>query len=368
MHYLLREFCNSAIGRPFSSASKAELGAGLVAPASIASWVMTFHPELATRSSLHIAVLGAGRQDSFDDGCWYALLPWLLGNESMTLTTTLVGTELLTETHPAFESEPRTRQGTLATRAGKLNQRLAPATLVSGNVAQYLGGPFAQGTPTPDLFFMFNPGLEEINVPGHWFEPGQLDAVCRLGKPIGVASYSMQEYQTEQWVAKMLGFHPGDRLVVNPFCGMPTPVGQWAGQFWEIQPVAPLENFKPKTTDVKLYQGYDRACRQYIELQRRLPWDQMGQKISRSPRPAEPPQTLVNLPDDGVFVSLETGVLYRGDPKADSGPLESSATRMVSSATLASYPAGTSVTFEHYAWAFKAYKEAVQMVNKKKVY
>lgn len=78
MTSLVQEFTCCPAGHAFSHIDPQIVAFLLAAPATIASWIFTFHPELAQQDELHVAVMGVSIQDSADDGRWYGFLPWLL--------------------------------------------------------------------------------------------------------------------------------------------------------------------------------------------------------------------------------------------------------------------------------------------------
>lgn len=232
-----------------------ELLASLVTPpATIAFWIRTFAPELSERPALRIALLGAGLQDGVDDGCWYGLIPWLIGNEGMRIEIDMVGPELFEE--PRSHGIPTTRAGCTRTPAHASNPGLPPARLIPSTAGAYLESKI--GAEPIDLFFLFQPGLEDLGEYS-WFALGELDAVCSRGARIGLSSFSEEEFLTEDWVCRMMGYQPGRKHVINPFGGQDTHVGAWAGLLWEIE-AGPPSDWRIEDSRMQRYQAFLEAA------------------------------------------------------------------------------------------------------------
>ncbi|MDP3350809.1 MAG: hypothetical protein Q8S92_17595 [Hydrogenophaga sp.] len=148
-HYLLRELLSRSESSTLRGLSQELLGSLITAPASLARWIHSFHPELCKRPALHIVLMGVAGMDGVDSGRWYSLLPWLLGNESLKVRVTLVGYELFGEGEQPFHAK---RKATLTSPAeARVANLLAPARLIPGGVAAFMASP--AGQEPVDLFF-----------------------------------------------------------------------------------------------------------------------------------------------------------------------------------------------------------------------
>lgn len=70
LHYLLRELLSRSESSALRGLSHELLGALITAPASIASWIHSFHPTLCDKPALHIVLMGVAGQDGVDSGRW----------------------------------------------------------------------------------------------------------------------------------------------------------------------------------------------------------------------------------------------------------------------------------------------------------
>jgi hypothetical protein len=210
--------------------AQGELFAGLCPVATVAAWINRFQPELGYASTLHIAVVGAEQQDTLDEGRWYGFLGYLLGNENLHTRVTFVGPSLyrFSGTQPV-----PTPGGIWRTDAARSLAELGfeKATAHSLDAGTFAGMSEAEDV---DLIVMFNPGLESDNLYS-WFEPGQLSAICSLGKPIAITGYAEDEQLQEAYLLRAWGYEPLKETAINPFIAADTPVGAWSQVLWSIK-------------------------------------------------------------------------------------------------------------------------------------
>jgi hypothetical protein len=215
--------------RALQACSQGELYAGLCPVATVAAWITRFRPELGYGSKLNIAVVGAEQQDTIDEGRWYGFLGYLLGNESLHTRVTFVGPSL----YRSSDIQPvPTPGGIWRTDAARSLAELGfkKATAHSLDAGTFAGMPEAADV---DLIVMFNPGLESDNY--SWFEPGQLSALCSLGKPIAITGYAEDEQLQEAYLMRAWGYEPLKETAINPFIAADTPVGAWSQVLWSIK-------------------------------------------------------------------------------------------------------------------------------------
>jgi hypothetical protein len=348
MTSLVQEFTCCPAGHAFSHIDPQIVAFLLAAPATIASWIFTFHPELAQQDELHVAVMGVSIQDSADDGRWYGFLPWLLGREGMRMSVTLVGPELA----KGFGDLPCTRANTVMTAGYAALQSYSPATLVPVRASQYMRSTAWKGKP--DLFFMFNPGLEEFNRQGHWMDDGELNKVCTWGSPIGIGSYAEAEYLAEAWICKIAGLTPGEKHGFNPFCGEKSHAGEWAGYIWELLPRPPVDRFKANEQDRLLYSRYEWLTRVYLQDAEAPPDREIGRVVSCKDVAGQVRHDLVQLPLTDFLVGPCSGIVYERISDDRAAPVCERA--RIGQELVDTYPKSKPFGFEHVVWALAVHE------------
>lgn len=149
----------------------------LLAPFAVASAIEMYRCLVPAHGELRIAIIGAEMLDTGIDGRLYALLPWLLGRHELEISVELVGPE-------CHEWLPGERK---------------PSSLPRARAYKMTCGEWwkkrARGTLTPDVFFVFHPGLE-----GHaesWLDQGELPTLLRTGKKVIFFSYDLDEAERD---------------------------------------------------------------------------------------------------------------------------------------------------------------------------
>lgn len=231
LRYLLKAFSASSTGRALSKHTAAHQTMALCPAASIAWWIATYHPELAEKPHIELAILGAEDMDALDDGRWYGLIPWMLGKPGLTVGATLVGPSVrqARSRGVGLGNPPVTKVGTptlFPTESGAF----APAQVQEQDLQSYLAE-----ENSADLYVLFQPGFENFEKPGpQWLKPGQLEALVQRPAPIAVFSYARLEQLTEAWLLSKFGFTVPETATRNPFAGVGEEGNQWASIAWEV--------------------------------------------------------------------------------------------------------------------------------------
>ncbi len=350
-HYLLRELLSRSESSALRGLSQELLGSLITAPASLARWIHSFHPELCQRPTLHIVLMGVAGMDGVDSGRWYSLLPWLLGNESLKVRVTLVGYELFGEGEQPFHAK---RKATLTSPAeARVANLLAPARLVPGGVAAFMASP--AGQEPVDAFFAFNPGLADAQ---SWFDPGNLEAVCRRGVPVGVASYCEHERVDEVEMLETAGYTVVDRHEDNPFAGQPSDSGVWAGTLWEIGQ-APPADFVPDDQRQQRLVAYFESSKRFLNENGRTPLLDAGMVVPLQV-PGEPvARQMIRLLTPFIGVDRDTGQLFEMD---EAGRLLNVLELKLPEPLMQRYPQGP-FGFEHLNWTHEAQDTAESLSN-----
>jgi hypothetical protein len=149
----------------------------LLGPFAVASAIEMYGCLSSARDALRVAIIGAERTDAGIDGRLYALLPWLLGRHELMVSVELVGPEY--EVWLADEHEPSTlpRARTYNMKCGAWWKKRV------------------HETPTPDVFFVFHPGLE--GQAKSWLAQGELPTLLRAGKTVIFFSYDIDEAERD---------------------------------------------------------------------------------------------------------------------------------------------------------------------------
>lgn len=350
-HYLLRELLSRSESSTLRGLSQELLGSLITAPASLARWIHSFHPELCKRPALHIVLMGVAGMDGVDSGRWYSLLPWLLGNESLKVRVTLVGYELFGEGEQPFHAK---RKATLTSPAeARVANLLAPARLIPGGVAAFMASP--AGQEPVDLFEAFNPGLADAQ---SWFDPGNLEAACRRGVPVGVASYCEHERVDEVEMLETAGYTVIDRHEDNPFAGQPSDSGVWAGTFWEIGQ-APPADFVPDDERQQRLVAYFESSKRFLNDHGRTPLLDAGMVVPLQV-PGEPSaRQMIRLLTPFIGVDRNTGQLLEMD---EAGRLLNVLELKLPEPLMQRYPLGP-FGFEHLHWTHEAQDTAEALSN-----
>lgn len=347
LNELVSAFRESGLAAPLGDYADEDALAGLAAPAAVALWIRRFHPELAARTSLCFAVVGAVGADSVDDGRWYQFLPWLLGSPEMDVTVHLVGPELISAIGEHAPS--RTPRGTVATDLFERLPAFRSAFLYACPVSEFLG----QTSAMFDLFVAFNPDL--LRYFEEWTQEKELPLLCARGVPVAVTSNSEGRMHADTWALKALGysvqvsFEGG--LWRNPFEVL-TPEDAWAGYFWEITR-GPEPGFAPDDDEVRQFLMYSQLV-QYYGQHIGSPFPLHAGRLVMLAHERDTESRLrevVLMPMENVGVMLETGELVRLEP----GVARSLATLPPSLPTvyLETYPRHLRFGFEHMLWATK---------------
>lgn len=348
LKYLLKEFSASAIGRRLIGTERAMLEAVLSAPASLAHWIVQRHPELVDKAHLRIVVLGAEFLDAFDDGCWYSLVPWLLGNENMRVDVALVGATLNGGNRFEGVHLPHrlTKKGTPQLLGPRIEALLAPAVIAPVTVRDYL----RKNGQDADVFAMFMPGFEEYHVKDEgpqWLDEGQLSTlVTQTTAPIAAFSYARVEQATDVWVLRKFGFATKGLCTPNPYAGDEHPGGRWAGVAWEIShEYVPAPG--PQDEAEEMFFRFAKLQSMWHDQRGEIVSDQIGAVVPTTLPGEGTPTMLVGLAGAGSWVDPVTGKTYE-TPHGKAIPLE----YQISADVLAAYPGGElDKEFERIAWA-----------------
>ena len=353
LRYLIRDLLRAPRFRALQRCGQGDLVAGLQPVAALAAWICKFQPELADKSSLHVAVVGAEHEDTVDEGRWYGFLGYLLGNETLHTRVTFVGPSLyrFSGTAPA-----PTRDGVWNTDAARV---LAEIGFQKAKIHKVDAGAFAglSEADTVDLIVLFNPGLED-DQQYSWFEQGQLSALCSLGKPLALTAYAEEEQLQEAYLLKAWGFSTHSETAINPFV-IETPVGAWSKVLWALHAKPVDANHRP---DQKMLERHDRFLRvaHNVLAETGMPFPEATGKIVpirvQAQNPAADSQAIL-LPatkgEGGQFrlgVGVPSGLLYSvRDSIAALAPEMSE--RVVPPELLEMYDRNAPFAFEHILWA-----------------
>jgi hypothetical protein len=287
--------------------------------------------------------------DGVDQGLWYGMIGHLLGNETLVVSTHLVGPDLFKDYHAEQFASP---QPILTGAAGHLaSLGFSVAALHPGSLGEFLKKPEAS---TIDLFVMFHPGFESH---AEWFEQDQLHALCAKGKPIAVSSYITSERLHDSYLCKLHGFRSLEESVTNPFRVRETPNGAWADQLWSLLPEPPETGFSPDTAALARVRDFAHAADIYFKAAGQLPPENTG-TLCTVTNEAGAPEHVVRLPGtktrQNLAVSLDTGEI-----------LEIRANRVVETnlpftlplpdELLSTYPVDEFFDFRHIMWAMEAF-------------
>lgn len=347
LYELVAAFRESGLAAPLQDYDDNDALAGLAAPAAVALWIRRFHPELAARRSLCLAVVGAVGADSVDDGRWYQYLPWLLDAPELEVSVHLVGPELISAIDENAPS--RTPRGTVATDIFERLPAFRNAFLYACPVSEFL----RQTSAEFDLFFAFNPDL--LRSFEEWTDEKELPALCARGVPLAVTSNSEERMHADTWALKTLGYTVyaplGSGLWRNPFEVL-TPEGAWAGYLWEITR-GPEPGFVPNDEAMREFHMFSQLSRYYSQrIGTQFPL-YAGRLIMLAHERDDELRLheVVLMPMENVGVMLETGELVRLEP----GVARSLATLPppLPSSYLKTYPRHTRFGFEHMLWAMK---------------
>ncbi|WP_186214534.1 ankyrin repeat domain-containing protein [Burkholderia gladioli] len=260
LRYLIRDLTRDSRFRALQACSQGDLFAGLRPVASLAAWICKFRPELGFESNLRIAIVGAEQEDTVDEGRWYGLLGYLLGNDELHTSVTFVGPSLYRFSGAQPVPTPTGIWRTSAARA------LAELGFQKANVREVDAGTFARTNEAHavDLIVLFNPGFEDEQT-HTWFEAGQLSGLCSLGKPVALTAYAEEEQVQDAYLARAWGFTPGDETAANPFVGMETPVGAWGQVLWMLQSGPADANFQPDKKMLERNRRYMVVAQDFLE-------------------------------------------------------------------------------------------------------
>lgn len=345
-HYLLRELLSRSESSALRGLSPDLLSLLITPPASLARWIHSFHPELCEKPALHIVLMGVANQDGVDSGRWYSLLPWLLGNESLKVRITLVGHELFGE-----GEEPRqaSRKATLTSPANaRVANLLPPARLVPGGIADFLAGP--TGQEPVDLFFAFNPGFSEEE---SWFNPGNLEMVCRRGVPIGATSFCEHDRVDDVETLETEGYTVMPQREENPLCGGQTEMGSWGSTFWEIGQGPPVD-FVPDIQRKQRLEAYFERASDFVYAHGRTPLLDAGMVVPLQVPGEASPRRMIRLLTPFIGVDRETGQLFEMD---EAGRLLNTLELKLPEPLMQRYPDGP-FGFEHLHWTHEAQEAA----------
>ncbi len=174
-----------------------DLPAVLAPPIALARWISTYYPELTQRHSLRILVAGAQYYDAFDQGRWYGLIPALLGCDSP-VEITLVGVNLDTK---------------VSTPSGQLlGKQLAPAIMHKKSLKQYFD---SASINNHDLACVFHPGFEIHH--RDWLNDRGLGDLIAAKIPAMGTSYTVSEFQRDDYVLRTYGYGIEPNYAINPF-------------------------------------------------------------------------------------------------------------------------------------------------------
>lgn len=202
--YLLRDVCGTSWGRNLHAAPRPLLIHWLVAPVALARAIATFAPHLVYRERLRVVIGGAAFLDSFDHGCWYQMVPWLLGNAGMHIDVFLVGpeTSLADAKH---SSGYRLSDTTFAPK------EFSPAVVHKGTLSSFVAS--RSNDMRFDVLMLFNPGFSAYV---EWFDEPLIKDCIDQDIPVLCSSQSADDLYNDLYVA---GFHGigTDRTSDNPF-------------------------------------------------------------------------------------------------------------------------------------------------------
>lgn len=346
LHYLLREFLSRSESSVLRGLSNELLGVLVAPPASLARWIHSFHPELCEKPSLHIVLMGVALQDGIDEGRWYSLLPWLLGNEALKVRVTLVGYELFARGEKSLQVD---RQSTGKSPAfARVANLLAPARMVPGGMADFFAS--SAGKDPVDLFFAFNPGLADEE---SWFQPGNLDLVCQRGVPVGVASYCEHERADEVEMLETAGYTVMPHREENTLSGLQHHIGVWGGIFWEIGQAPPADFVPDEQRQQRLF-DYFESCKSFLIDHGRTPLLDAGMVVPLQVPGEASPRRMIRLMTPFLGVDRDTGHLFEMD---EAGRLLNVLELKLPQQLMQRYPEGA-FGFEHLHWTHEAQEAA----------
>ncbi|WP_198161243.1 MSS51 C-terminal domain-containing protein [Variovorax sp. WDL1] len=235
----------------------------LVAPATVARWIAQEVPALLERPHLHVVIAGAAKgPDSLDEGRWYQYLPTLLGRPKMTVRVTLVGPELKQGTENASIRSANERSGIITSAGADAVSNLPTAELAADALSSWWAER-PQSEATPDVCFVFHPGMEAFG--GSWLSREQgLLPLMDAGVPIGLAASCVEELWHDEWLVRKYGAAMRGLAQANPFALERDNArfgGQWAALTWTLDPtLVPAADFKAiKAELVRFYLALDQA-------------------------------------------------------------------------------------------------------------
>jgi hypothetical protein len=222
----------------------------LAAPATVARFIATQHPELAARSVLRILVVGAELFDAAHEARWYQAIPAMLGT-STRVHVVAVGLQInhLSDSIPPSLS------------------RLEPGVLLKTDV-----GGLCMSNPNIsnnfDMIAMFQPGLESHHET--WVGTGDLRRLLESGLPVMVTSYEHLEAEMDNVILQAYGYRRKGEIHTNPFCmkdrsGTNT---RWGSHVWTI------ENHIPSPEIEQVY--HPEKLEQVSKLSSALYYEQMA--------------------------------------------------------------------------------------------
>jgi TPR repeat protein len=324
----------------------------LRAPVTLALWIESFMPHLASQAELNILLAGVERTDGRHAGIWYQVLPWLLENPRLKVNVTLLFS---------------TREGQRKANEGLPDLRAAGSYFRPARTAVQTLGRFLEDSPgyNPDLLMLFQPGFDAA-IPDtadekarySWLSSGQLSRALESGIPVGATAYEEIEYEHERWLLDAYGVRPlGDfvqsQYVVEPrmfVLGGP-PIG-WGGVLWRLDPASRI--LKPARTS-PIFEAHREFQSKGAGLQR------MGNPVdlwNLGRRMTLPFETSRDLRDvivlaDNLAVDSTTGSVERVTDRGRLTPLTSPV--KVPARILNTYPDNPEFPFERVLWGVDTY-------------
>ncbi len=327
--------------------------------ATIAYWIMQFHPELVDGGALKVVVVGAEGLDALDDGAWYQFVPWMIGRQGMSLEVCLVGPDVR---KPLLDLL-RTAHGTPRTSLGGRVFDFPCASVRETEIGHFLAG---QQADNIDLFVLFHPRFEKayesswLPAAYSWLN-GELSELCAYGSPIAATSYCEEELQAEKFLLEAYGYQVAHRSITNPFCAEESVLGSWGNTLYEVRPVAPAAEF---SADSERLDQYDRYVALSREFSREDPPAYLARHTGRlmtiqvQSENGIRLEEVVGLPRENLVISLVTGK-FLDDSEAIAESDEDLEGIEASPDVLAAYPRDLPFEYAHILWAIDVYNQAV---------
>jgi hypothetical protein len=363
--HLLRDLTSKGPARSLKAHKEGFLRTVLVAPVTLARWIVEEQSQLLERESLHIVIAGASKGlDSIDEGRWYQYVPTLLGRPAMRVSVSLVGPELAPgKDHPSLRTDPA-RAGILTSVAGKLVAGLPAASVTADTLAAWTAAR-NEMEAMPDLCFAFHPGFEAFG--GSWLSQQEgFGKLHMAGVPIGCTSSGIEEFWQDHWLLRQHGGAIRGTAKENPFALERDNLkftGRWAALCWTLSSEVPLAGFFPNKAElVRFYLAMDMA-KPGFSISGNAVFGFIGGVVPVQSESSGERITLVGLPA-GVLLCLESGQVLAQTPsgnfqlaeRVDPVPLE----------YLAEFPGIDSDPVERFIWAcemFRGYVEPVLLLT-----